>query len=185
MASARVTPNRLNNGLTAGDVTLSTTSMSPDAVVQSPLPSTSPPHTPKASQSGLHGQYIGPASAVSFLQRVQQRLGQAANFSQPDNIFTFGDTPFEEIDADPSSCMMLPRDVAQQFFNRYFDFAMPTYRFLHRPTLQVWLREFYDTFGVMHDSLGAPAKIALVLMVLAHGRMYLPEKDKAGPSDFR
>jgi hypothetical protein len=32
--------------------------------------------------------------------------------------------------------MMLPRLDAQRLIDRYFDFAMPTYRFLHRPTIQ-------------------------------------------------
>ena len=139
----------------------------------------------KSEQVGLHGQYIGPASGVSFLQRVQKRLGQTASFSQPDSIFTFGDAPLASVDADLSLCMMIPREFAQQLFDRYFDFAMPTYRFLHRPTAQAWFAEFYDTFGSMHDRQRAAPKIALVLMVLAHGRVYMPEGHDLGPADLR
>lgn len=80
---------------------------------------------------------------------------------------------------------MIPRELAQQLFDRYFDFAMPTYRFLHRPTAQAWFAEFYDTFGSMNDSQRAAAKIALVLMVLAHGRVYMPEGRDLGPADLR
>ena len=145
----------------------------------------STPKSLKSTQAGLHGQYIGPASGVSFLQRVQKRLGQTASFSQPDSIFTFGDAPLASVDADLSLCMMIPREFAQQLFDRYFDFAMPTYRFLHRPTAQAWFAEFYDTFGSMHDSQRAAAKIALVLMVLAHGRVYMPEGHSLGPADLR
>ena len=156
-----------------------------------PPPFTSPsipesaPKSLKSTQAGLHGQYIGPASGVSFLQRVQKRLGQTSSFSQPDSIFTFGDAPLTSVDADLYLCMMIPREFAQQLFDRYFDFAMPTYRFLHRPTAQAWFAEFYDTFGSMHDSQRAAAKIALVLMVLAHGRVYMPEGHDLGPADLR
>ena len=151
----------------------------------SPSVPSSTPKSHKSAQTGLHGQYIGPASGVSFLQRVQKRLGQTASFSQPDSIFTFGDAPLISVDADLSLCMMIPREFAQQLFDRYFDFAMPTYRFLHRPTAQAWFAEFYDTFGSMHDSQRAAAKIALVLMVLAHGRVYMPEGHEIGPADLR
>lgn len=151
----------------------------------SPSMPASSPTSPKSSLTGLHGQYIGPASGVSFLQRVQKRLGQATSFSQPGNIFTFGDPPFAESSADSTLCMMLPREDAQKLVNRYFDYAMPTYRFLHRPTIQKWFSEFYETFGAMYDTQRAPAKIALLLMVFAHGRVYMPDDSKPGPSDLR
>lgn len=140
--------------------------------------------SPADSQTagGLHGQYIGPASGVSFLQRVQNRLGQAVAFSHPDSIFTFGDAPLVKSEAD---MFMIPREEAQRLLDRYFDFAMPTYRFLHQPTIQAWFGEFYETFGVMRDASTAPAKVALLLMVLAHGRVYMPDGDKPGPSDLR
>lgn len=143
------------------------------------------PQSLKSTHTGLHGQYIGPASGVSFLQRVQKRLGEATSFSHPDNIFTFGDPPFDQTDTDLFSCMMLPQEVAQQLIDRYFDFAMPTYRFLHRPTIQAWFTELYSTFGAMRDKQGASAKIALILMVLAHGRVYMPDDNKPGPTDLR
>jgi hypothetical protein len=141
--------------------------------------------SPHSTHAGLHGEYIGPASGVSFLQRVQKRLGQSTSFSHPDSIFTFGDAPFASADTDLSFCMMIPRDVAQKLVDRYFDFAMPTYRFLHRPTIQAWFVEFYDTFGAMNDAQRAPAQIALVLMVLAHGRVYMPDREQLGPTDLR
>lgn len=81
--------------------------------------------------------------------------------------------------------MMLPREDAQRLVDRYFDFAMPTYRFLHRPTIQEWFGEFYDTLGIMRDEQKAPAKIALLFMVFAHGRVYMADCDKTGPADLR
>lgn len=81
--------------------------------------------------------------------------------------------------------MMLPRDDAQRLIERYFDFAMPTYRFLHRPTIQEWFNEFYDTLGVMRDAHSAPAKVALLFMVFSLARVYMPDNDRPGPPDLR
>lgn len=141
--------------------------------------------TPEPPEEDLQGHYIGPASGVSFLLRVQKRLHQAMAVSVPSSIFTFGDAPLRAPEVDPSFCMMLPRGDAQQLFDRYFDFAMPTYRFLHRPTLQAWFDEFYDTMGTMRDGLGATAKTALLFMIFAHARVYMPENERPGPPDLR
>ncbi|KAL4731728.1 hypothetical protein ACLX1H_000710 [Fusarium chlamydosporum] len=145
---------------------------------------TSVQQSPEPSQEDLQGHYIGPASGVSFLLRVQKRLHQAISFSGPGSIFTFGDAPLHNPDYDPSFCMMLPREDAQRLVDRYFDFAMPTYRFLHRPTIQEWFAEFYETLGTMRDPNNAAAKVALLFMILAHARVYMPENDRPGPSDL-
>lgn len=141
--------------------------------------------SPGQSQTDLQGSYIGPSSGVSFLLRIQKRLEQAISFSDPSSIFTFGDAPLHLPDLDPCFCIMLPREEAQRLVDRYFDFAMPTYRFLHRPTIQKWLNEFYDTLGLMSNTQTAPAKIALIFMVIAHGRVYMPDDARPGPPDLR
>ncbi|KAM0274877.1 hypothetical protein ACHAQH_007802 [Verticillium albo-atrum] len=140
--------------------------------------------TPEPPQEDLQGHYIGPASGISFLLRVQKRLHKAIRFSVPSSIFTFGDAPISPPDFDPSFCMVLPREDGQRLFDRYFDFAMPTYRFLHRPTLQDWFDEFYATLGTMRDGHNATAKIALLFMIFAHARVYMPENARPGPSDL-
>ncbi|KAM0346192.1 hypothetical protein ACHAPU_005613 [Fusarium lateritium] len=145
---------------------------------------TSVQQSPEPSQEDLQGHYIGPASGVSFLLRVQKRMHQAISFSGPGSIFTFGDAPLNNPDYDPNFCMMLPKEDAQRLVDRYFDFAMPTYRFLHRPTIQEWFDEFYETLGTMRDPNNAAAKIALLFMILAHARVYMPENDRPGPSDL-
>lgn len=146
---------------------------------------TTSPSSPEPCQANIQGHYIGPASGFSFLLRVQKRLGQAISFSHPSSIFTFGDAPLHPPEFDPSFCMMLPRSDAQRLIDRYFDFAMPTYRFLHRPTIQEWFEEFYDTLGVMRDAPSAPAKVALLFAVFAHARVYMPDNDRPGPPDLR
>ncbi|KAK5175413.1 uncharacterized protein LTR77_000552 [Saxophila tyrrhenica] len=175
------------NGTISGQYARQSNEQSSGLAVTSTSPSSveSTHKSPAESQTGLHGKYIGPASGVSFLQRVQTRLGQAVSFSHPDSIFTFGDAPLSKPEEDLSFCFMLPRVDAQRLIDRYFDFAMPTYRFLHRPTIQTWFTEFYETYGTMHAVSTASARIALLLMVLAHGRVYMPDDDKPGPPDLR
>jgi hypothetical protein len=146
---------------------------------------TSVQQSPEPSQEDLQGHYIGPASGVSFLLRVQKRMHEAISFSGPGSIFTFGDAPLRNPDYDPNFCMMLPKEDAQRLVDRYFDFAMPTYRFLHRPTIQEWFAEFYETLGTMRDPNNSAAKIALLFMILAHARVYMPENDRPGPADLR
>jgi hypothetical protein len=165
-----------------GSLTSPSNNMAPKALAYV-VPSSA--NSPDPSQTDLQGHYIGPASGVSFLLRVQKRLEQAISFSDPTSIFTFGDAPMHPPEYDPSFCMMLPRDDAQRLLDRYFDFAMPTYRFLHRPTIQEWFTEFYDTLGVMRNAQSAPTKAALLFMVFAHGRVYMPDNDRPGPSDLR
>ncbi|KAM0247165.1 hypothetical protein ACHAP5_004244 [Fusarium lateritium] len=145
---------------------------------------TSVQQSPEPSQEDLQGHYIGPASGVSFLLRVQKRMHEAISFSGPGSIFTFGDAPLRNPDYDPNFCMMLPKEDAQRLVDRYFDFAMPTYRFLHRPTIQEWFAEFYETLGTMRDPNNSAAKVALLFMILAHARVYMPESDRPGPADL-
>lgn len=81
--------------------------------------------------------------------------------------------------------MMLPRNDAQKLVDRYFDFAMPTYRFLHRPTIQALFDEFYDSLGILRDPQSAAAKVALLFMVFAHGLVCTPDNERPGPTDLR
>lgn len=129
--------------------------------------------SPEPSQTDLQGHYVGPASGVSFLLRVQKRVHQTLAFPQTSSIFTFGDAPLPEFD--PSFFVLPPRDEAKPLVERYFDFAVPTHRFLHRPTIESWFEEFYDSMGTMNNKDDAPAKIALLFMVFAQAREYMPQ----------
>lgn len=129
--------------------------------------------SPEPSQTDLQGHYIGPASGVSFLLRVQKRLHQAVTFSQASSIFTFGDAPLPEPDA--ASCLLISREEGRKLLERYFDFAVPTHRFLHRPTVEQWLEEFFSTRGVMRDLEEASARKAVLFMVFAQAQVYIPE----------
>ncbi|KAJ9139384.1 Zn 2cys6 transcription factor [Pleurostoma richardsiae] len=139
--------------------------------------------SPEPSQTDRQGHYVGPASGVSFLIRVQKRLHQTLFFSQGASIFTFGDAPLPDID--PSFFVLPPRDEAQRLMNQYFDFAVPTHRFLHRPTVDAWLGEFYENMGMMSSKEDAPARTALLFMVFAQAKEYTPSLGTANDISAR
>jgi galactonate dehydratase len=104
---------------------------------------------------------------------VQKKLHERVSFSQDSSIFTFGDAPLPEFD--PSYFILPPKSDAKNLLAKYFDFAVATHRFLHRPTVENWLDEFYDNCGIMPRKDGAKEKVALLFMVFAQAREYLPE----------
>jgi hypothetical protein len=142
-----------------------------EATTHSPASRTSP----EPLQTDQMGHYVGSASTVSFLMRIQKRLHQHQNDSASHNssIFTFGDAPLP--DCDPSFFVLPPKADAQRLVERYFNFSTPTYRFLHRPTIEKLLDEFYETQGDMRSKEEAPAKTAVLLLVFAQGQAYMPE----------
>ena len=115
---------------------------------------------------------------------MQKRLHETLSFSKASSIFTFGDAALPEFD--PSFFVLPPREEAQRLADRYFDFAVPTHRFLHRPTINAWLDELYDTMGLMRSKEEAPGRIALLFMVFAQAREYMPpSSDKSSVNDIR
>ncbi|CAI6335337.1 unnamed protein product [Periconia digitata] len=126
--------------------------------------------SPEPPQTDLQGHYVGPASGVSFLLRIQKRLHQNSSHSHDSSIFTFGDAPLPEFD--PTFFVLPPKDDARKLVARYFDFAAPTHRFLHRPSIEKLLDEFYETQGNMRSKEDAPSKTALLLVVMAQAKAY-------------
>ncbi|KAF2734740.1 hypothetical protein EJ04DRAFT_564019 [Polyplosphaeria fusca] len=128
--------------------------------------------SPEPSQTDQQGHYVGPSSGVSFLLRIQRRLHQNSDVSHDSSIFTFGDAPLT--DFDPSFFVLPPKADAERLIERYFDFAAPTFRFLHRPTIENLLSEFYETQGKMRNKKGSAARTAVLLLVLAQAQAYMP-----------
>ncbi|KAK0118637.1 hypothetical protein ONS96_011726 [Cadophora gregata f. sp. sojae] len=128
-------------------------------------------NSPEPPQTDLQGHFVGPSSGVSFLLRVQKKLHQKVSFSHKSSIFTFGDAPLPKYD--PSFFLLPPKADAEILVARYFDFAVATHRFLHRPTVESWLEEFYDNLGVMIQKDGAKERIALLFMVFAHAKEHM------------
>lgn len=115
--------------------------------------------SPELPQMDMQGHYVGPASGLSFLLRVQNKLRTASS------AFTFGDAPLPEFD--PTFCVMISKEETSALVRRYFDFTVPVDRFLHRPTIEAWLDEFHNTMGALQDDDEAPARRALLWMVFA------------------
>ncbi|KAF2195778.1 hypothetical protein K469DRAFT_744257 [Zopfia rhizophila CBS 207.26] len=134
--------------------------------------------SPELTQTDQQGHYVGPSSGVSFLLRIQNRLHQNSSVSHDSSIFTFGDAPLPEFD--PTFFVLPPKADAQRLVERYFDFAAPTHRFLHRPTIERMLHEFYETMGDMRSKEDAPARTALLLMVFAQAQAYMPPGSQGG-----
>lgn len=130
-------------------------------------------NSPEPPQTDLQGHFVGPSSGVSFLLRVQKKLHQKVSFSHKSSIFTFGDAPLPKYD--PSFFLLPPKADAEILVARYFDFAVATHRFLHRPTVESWLEEFYDNLGVMLQKDGAKERTALLFMVFAHAKEHMPD----------
>lgn len=141
--------------------------------------------SPEPTQTDLQGHYVGPSSGVSFLLRVQKRLHQAVSFSQASSIFTFGDAPLPDFDPSGAFCVLLSKDEATTLLKRYFDFAVPTHRFLHRPTVEGWLEEFYATNGAMKSQEDAPARRAVLFMVFAQAQEYMVTTQTRENADVR
>lgn len=129
--------------------------------------------SPEPTQTDQQGHYVGPASGVSFLLRVQRRVYQTLKFPPSSSIFTFGDAPLPDFDV--SFFVLPPKDVTRQLLVRYFDFAVPTHRFLHRPTVEAWFEDLYTSTGCMSNRDEAPARTALLFMVFAQASLYMTE----------
>ena len=133
------------------------------------------PHSMRASPeppqiTDQQGHYVGPASGVSFLLRIQRKLQIRSPGYLNSSIFNFGDRPLPG--QDPSFVILPPKPLAEAMVERYFDFAAATHRFLHRPTVETWLRELYDTDGAMLYQETARSQTALLFVVFAHSNNY-------------
>ncbi|KAL5412374.1 hypothetical protein PMIN03_004316 [Paraphaeosphaeria minitans] len=139
--------------------------------------------SPEPAQIDQQGHYVGPASGVSFLLRIQKTLRQNTSLSHDSSIFTFGDAPLP--DFDPTFFVLPPKAEGEKLVERYFDFAAPTHRFLHRPTVEGLLQEFYETQGDMKNKEEAPGKTALLLIVMAQAKTYMPGEADAHSASAR
>ncbi|CAG8103624.1 unnamed protein product [Penicillium olsonii] len=130
--------------------------------------------SPERDQTDLEGHYVGPSSGVSFLLRVQKRIHENVAVFSNGPIFNFGDAALPR--HDPHFLVLPPKDEAKVLVHRYFDFAFPTHRFLHQPTVEAWLEAFYS--GVHGPEIIMSQAIkALLLMVMAQGKQYIGDQD--------
>ena len=96
--------------------------------------------------------------------------------SQAVPIFSYGDKQLPRSGDGITNFSLPDRTTTDELFNLYFDFAMPTYRFLHQPTVYSWLRSYHDQFDTGRISL-LPARQAVVLMILATSALFKADRD--------
>ncbi|KAK9487530.1 fungal-specific transcription factor domain-containing protein [Lipomyces starkeyi] len=127
-------------------------------------------NSPEPPHMDAQGQYVGSSSGISFLLRVQKRL-QDINITTPSSsILTFGDPILPD---SHSSCFILPpKSEAKAMIDFYFSYAMPTYRFLHQPTVNVWFEEFYESFDSTDLKEGTRERNAIIITLFAQARKY-------------
>ncbi|KAE8144399.1 hypothetical protein BDV25DRAFT_134707 [Aspergillus avenaceus] len=135
-------------------------------------------NSPDPVVTDLEGNYLGPSSGVSFLNRVWRRLHQDEARPIPDelrkdcsplntSLFMFGDRPFS--DSRMSEFTLPPFERAQELVGIYFDYSMVTYRFLHRGSVEGWLRQIYGSnISSSNPPTGSMvARTAIILMIFA------------------
>ncbi|KAH7131067.1 finger protein [Dactylonectria macrodidyma] len=127
-------------------------------------------NSPEPSQTDQQGHYVGPASGVSFLLRIQRKLQVQSPGYLNSSVFNFGDRPLPGHDS--SFAILPPKPLAESMVKRYFDFAATTHRFLHRPSIEAWLEELYETNGEMLYQESSRSRTALLFMVFAHSNNY-------------
>ncbi|CAK7197875.1 hypothetical protein SEUCBS139899_000525 [Sporothrix eucalyptigena] len=131
--------------------------------------------SPDGPTTDMQGHYVGPASGLSFLVRIQKRLLASDPSSPSSTSFTFGDAPLSDYGPVPS--VMLSSEAASALVARFFDYTMPVDRFLHRPTIESWLSEFLRTMGDMDnaDTDEARDRCAVLWMVFAMAQEHMEQ----------
>ncbi|GAA91631.1 fungal specific transcription factor domain protein [Aspergillus luchuensis IFO 4308] len=151
------------------------------------LPEYLPRNSPDPAVTDFEGNYLGPASGVSFLNRVWRRLHQDERHAIPDSlenessprntsVFMFGDKPYS--DYRQVTFSLPPFDKARELVNIYFDFSMVTYRFLHRGIVEEWLCQVYlNNVSSANPPTGPMVvRTAIILMIFAVGTLYEEQK---------
>lgn len=148
-----------------------------------PPPSQEPPNLSQNWQEPdeprFENDYIGPTSGLAFLSRSQRRFQQdfiesrSSNVEQSSqtSIFSYGDGWIPDRGPD----FNFPgRNETKYLLQQYFDFAMPTYRFLHRDTAETWLENIHITIenGRNGENPVPNAKNASIILILATAKLY-------------
>ena len=142
-------------------------------------------------ETRFQGDYIGPTSGIAFLHRVQRRFQQdfagvpSSNFDgqlpSPSSVFSFGDGWTRHYST--AEFLFPSRNDAKILVDRYFDFAMPTYRFLHQQTVEGWLDQICDKNenGTAEEKNLSNARHATILLILGTSKLY--GEDATLPTD--
>lgn len=154
-------------------------------------------NSPEPGSTDFEGNYLGPASGISFINRVWSRLHQDEKASVPDElqnasskntaVFSFGDNPYNSYGGAEFS---LPTfDKAMELVAVYFDFSMVTYRFVHRGRVESWVKYLYENNISMANlpTGNMVIRTAIVLVIFAISTLHeeLHPGRSAGDSKIR
>lgn len=118
-------------------------------------------HSPAITRHSIEvgGQYRGPASAHSFLDKAVRNFhhsqgAQSTLASTSEDVYT---SIFSHGDRQPPLVREFPirwpeRAAVNYLVHQYFDFASPTYRILHQGTVERWIHTSYG----QHSTLPTP-----------------------------
>lgn len=140
-------------------------------------------NSPEPGSTDFEGNYLGPASGVSFINRVWSRLHQDETTHYPDGlqnessrntaVFMFGDKPYSNYQEAEFTLPSLEK--ALELVGIYFDYSMVTYRFVHRGNVEEWARQVYQN-SISPSNLpvgNMVARTAIVLMIIAVSTLYV------------
>lgn len=128
----------------------------------------------------IGGQYHGPSSPITFLERAWKRFKQhhistIANSLEketPTTKFTVsvGDKPYPEFSGE---AFCLPaEEYARQLVNKYFDISTPFYRFLHQGSVERWIGTLYQQRPNDGPRSLSTGKLTVLLMMFAEATFY-------------
>ncbi|KAF9889249.1 hypothetical protein FE257_007562 [Aspergillus nanangensis] len=140
-------------------------------------------NSPDPVATDFEGNYLGPSSGVSFLNRVWRRLHQDELHTVPDSlqnescskntpVCMFGDKPYT--DYRETGFTLPPFEKALELIGVYFDFSIVTYRFLHRGSVEQWLKQVYER-SISSSTLPTGCMVsrtAIILMIFAVSTLY-------------
>lgn len=87
-------------------------------------------------------------------------------------MFMFGDKAYTHYQ--DTGFTLPPFGKALELVGIYFDFSMVTYRFLHRGSVEEWLRQVYESNVSPSNPPPGPmgARTAVILMIFAVATLY-------------
>ena len=130
------------------------------------------------------GQLIGPTSGVSLLYHLHSKAEDGDAIPSA-SLTNHGDIP-QTVNATVNTFQLPASDEVNGLLERYFQFATPTYRFLHRPMLERWAAQLNDNNGAFVPK--AAPRSACVLLVCAQALLFTTHGDRyqtGGDADLR
>ena len=146
-----------------------------------------PPRNANLLTAEFQEGYLDLASGTSFINRVCQRLNQDktlspgamsvsdgfhGELSDSPSVTKFGDKPYSSLYT--LDFTLPPLERALEMVATYFEYAVVTYRFLHRGQVEQWLRQIYQS-NISGTNLPTDLMVGrccIVYSVLAIGTLY-------------